>query len=131
AKLDSQLTESISDVPLEGRVSLPRVALESLPGASFLPTGIRAGLEADIGLRGTVAEPSVEGKVRLEDLRVSAANDAFPVSVAVDLEASRRAVDAAFELTHESLLLANGSVSGELLRDLWKARAKIKNLPLG
>lgn len=131
AKLDGDLATSVSDVPLEGSVVVPKVALESLPGASFLPTGIRAALEADISIRGTVADPSIQGRVQAEDLRVSAANDAFPVSIAVDLEASRRAVDAAFELTHDTLPLANGSVSGEPERNLWRAKAKIENVPLG
>lgn len=131
ARLNDELGAWIPNAAIEGSVVMPAVTLDSLPGGSFIPSGIEASIEADIRLHGTVASPQAEGSLYIRDFQVSTSNDSFPVTVALDAKASKEAVSADFKITHEALLLVSGSLEGAPQQADWRVNAKIDELPLG
>jgi translocation and assembly module TamB len=130
-QLNDRLATAAENLPIEGSLTIPEATLDSLPGSSFLPTGVTASIGANVVFRGTVSSPHVSGALRVEDLQVSSTNQSFPVSLVLQAEASKQAVDAQFELTHDELVLIDGNVEGAPLTNDWRATARIDRLPLG
>lgn len=130
-QLNAQLASLVPNLPIEGSLVVPLAPLDSLPGGSFLPSGVEASVAANVELRGTPSAPLLDGSLQVKDLQVSASNNSFPVSITVAAQASKEAVKAHFELTHDTLVLANGKVDGSPSSNDWRAVAKIDELPLG
>lgn len=131
AQLDEHLASRLQRLPIDGVVVIPSTTLDSLPGSSFLPTGIDASVAADLTIRGTLSSPNVVGSLRVEDLQVSANNDSFPVSLLVQGAASKAKVEATVELTHQDLVLVTGSLDGVPEKNEWRTFARVDKLPLG
>jgi hypothetical protein len=128
--LNEKLATALPQLPLDGSLVIASTSLDSLPTGSFVPKGVNAFIEADIDVQGTVSSPRANGWLRVNDLRVSSANDAFPVSFSIEAKASKEAVEAAFTLTHDTLVLLEGKVDGAPAQNDWRAVATIDKLPL-
>lgn len=129
--LNEPLATLLPTLPLEGSLAIPSTPLDSLPGGSALPTGLEGSIAAQVEFSGTVSSPNIEGSLQVKDLQVSSSNNSFPISIAIDATASKQAIDAGFEVTHDALVLATGNVRGAPASNEWRAEAKIDKLPIG